>query len=80
MVLLTGTFIRINRSVQTFSNSSLPVSGISLIFATISSLKDILALLTAVKLVVSNINGFPSADTTKLISSLNLLRNAGVSS
>ena len=32
MVLLTGTFVRINRSVQMFSNCSLPMSGISLIF------------------------------------------------
>ena len=69
MVLFTGTFVRINR-----------ISGISLIFADISSLKDILALLTAVKLAVSNGNGFSSADTTRLISSLNLLRNAWLSS
>ena len=52
LVLLTGTFLRINRSVQKLSHSSLPISGVSLIFAAISSLRDliILALLTAVKL------------------------------
>ena len=80
VVLLTGTFVKINRSVQKFSNCFSPISGIILIFASISSLKHLLILFTAVKSVFSNKNGFRRADATRLISLLNLLRKAGLSS
>ena len=80
IILLTGTFVRINRSVQSFSNCTSPISGIILIFASISSLRDSLVLFTAVKFVLSNKNGFPRADATRLISLLNLLRKDGLSS